>query len=218
MNPANFEADSFKANANGRKCKKQGKVKTGAKTWVRSKTYLSLQSQVSRLSKKMQDTRKKAHGKLCNAILRIGTTVKTEKLSYKGFQKMFGKSVGRRAPGTFLEKLRYKAVNAGGEVIEFNTRTTALSQVCQCGAKQKKKLKERWHNCPKCGIKAQRDVYSAYLACFVESDRLDAVQAKSAWPGADILLEQAVFNLNKTAIGKARLASFGLDQRQSVSS
>jgi len=218
MNPANFEADSFKVNANGRKCKKQGKVKTGAKNWVRSKTYLSLQSQISKLSKKMQDSRKKAHGELCNDILRIGTTVKTEKLSYKGFQKKFGKSVGRRAPGTFLAKLRYKAVNAGGEVIEFNTRTTALSQVCQCGAKQKKKLKERWHNCPKCGINVQRDVYSAHLACFVESDRLDADQAKRAWSGADILLEQAVSNLDKTAIGKARLASFGLDQRQSGSS
>jgi len=218
MNPDNFEADSIEANANGRKCKKQGKVKKGAKKWVRSKTYLSLHSQVSKLSKKMKETRKKAHGELCNDILKIGTTVKTEKLSYKGFQKMFGKSAGRRAPGTFLEILRYKAVNAGGEVIEFNTRTTALSQVCQCGAKKKKKLKERWHNCPECGIKVQRDVYSAYLACFVECDRLDADQARSAWPGADILLEQAVFNLNKTAIGKARLASFGLGKRQSGSS
>ena len=43
---------------------------------------------------------------------------------------------------------------------------------------------------------------------------MDTSQASNTWPGAVILLEQAVSNL-ETAIGKARLASFGLSQRQS---
>ena len=46
-------------------------------------------------------------------------------------------------------------------------------------------------------------------------NRLDTSQALKAWTGAGILLEQAVSNSNKTAKGKARLASFGLGQRQS---
>ena len=71
-----------------------------------------------------------------------GNLIKTEKLSYVGFQKNFGKSVGKRAPGSLLEILRRKAANAGGEVIEFNTGTTALSQSCHCGNRQKKALKD----------------------------------------------------------------------------
>ena len=34
-NPGNYTDDSFTKNANGRKCKKLGKVKKGAKRWVR---------------------------------------------------------------------------------------------------------------------------------------------------------------------------------------
>ena len=72
-----------------------------------------------------------------------------------------------------------------------------------------------WHHCDYCGISAQRDLYSAYLARFVRDNRLDISQAESAWPGADILLEQAISNLKETTTSKACLASFGLNQRQS---
>jgi putative transposase len=59
--------------------------------------------------------------------------------------------------------------SAGGGVYEFNTRTTALSQVCHCGEKRKKPLSQRIHECS-CGVTMQRDLYSAYLARFVEND------------------------------------------------
>lgn len=218
MNVDNFEPDAFILNGNGKPIKKLGKVKKGSKKWCCSKRYLLQQRQLSELHRKMQAARKRAHGELANDIIRLGSTIKTEKLSYKAFQKLFGKSIGLRAPGMFLEKLRYKAANAGGEVIELNTRTTALSQTCQCGHKHKKPLRERWHHCRKCCIQAQRDLYSAYLARFVENDRLDTHQALKAWSGAGILLERAVSNLKKTATGKTCLASFGLGQRQSGSS
>ena len=215
MNPDNFEENSFKTNANGRILKKKGKVKKGPKTWVRSKRYHKLQVQVKEQQRKMAANRKCAHGQLVNELLRQGETIQTEKLSYKSFQKNFGRSVGFRAPGLFLEKLRRKAESAGGEVIEFNTRSTALSQMCHCGHKQKKSLKERWHHCDVCGAVAQRDLYSAFLARYVRENRLDTPQASKAWSGAGILLGQAVSNLDETTRGEARLASFGLGQRQS---
>ena len=218
MNPANFESDTIVKNSNGKSVKKLGKVKKGSNKWVRSKRYIAGQIQLSELNRRMCATRKRAHGELSNEIIKLGIIVKTEKLSYKAFQRMFGKSVGRRAPGLFVEKLRYKAANAGGEVIEFNTRTTSLSQTCHCGKKQKKTLKERWHCCNKCGATAQRDLYSAFLARFVENGRLDTNQAIKAWSGSGIILERAVSNLKQTAIGKSNLASFGLGQRQSGSS
>ena len=99
------------------------------------------------LSRKMAEARNTAQGKLANEILQLGNIVKTEKLSYKGFQKLWGKSVSKRSPAAFISKMRYKAENAGGGLCEFSTYKTALSQTCVCGNKEKKPLKERWHNC-----------------------------------------------------------------------
>ncbi len=191
----------------------RSKVKKGVRTWNRSLRYLGLQREASELHRKMAGQRKTSHGRLANQILGLGIEIRTESLSYKSLQKNFGRSVGKRAPGLFIECLKYKAENAGGQVIEFNTRTTALSQSCQCGAKQKKALKERWHRCVDCGIEAQRDLYSAFLARFVEEERLDRCQALLAWPGAEVLLEQALSNLEETMNSKLRFASFGINQR-----
>jgi len=214
-NPNNFEADRVIRNKNGNRIRRLGKVKQGAKQWARSKQYEGLRQAVAERQRIMATTRKRSHGELSNKILSMGTIIKTEKLSYKSFQRNFGKSVGKRAPGLLMEILRRKAENAGGEVIEFNTLTTALSQYCQCGNKQKKSLNARWHECQQCGIKVQRDLYSAFLARFVQDNQLDRSQALDAWPGVGILLEQAVSRLKETTTSKTRLASFGLGQSQS---
>jgi putative transposase len=100
--------------------------------------------------------------------------------------------------------LRRKAESAGAEVIEFPTRTTRLSQTCHgCGTVKKKSLAERWHKCD-CGVEAQRDLYSAFLARCVEDGRLNADRAKAAWSGADVLLQAA---LSQTADKAAQAAS-----------
>jgi hypothetical protein len=43
----------------------------------------------------------------------VGKTIITEKLSYRAWQKQFGKSVGLRAPGMFLEMLRRTGASHG---------------------------------------------------------------------------------------------------------
>jgi hypothetical protein len=61
-------------------------------------------------------------------------------------------------------------LSAGAEAVEFPTRTTRLSQVGHhCGTVEKKPLSQRWHDCD-CGIAAQRDLYSAFLAMWVEEE------------------------------------------------
>ncbi|MCL4514350.1 MAG: hypothetical protein M1379_01955 [Firmicutes bacterium] len=73
-------------------------------------------------------------------------------------------------------------------------------------------LSERWHACG-CGVYAQRDLYSAFLARFVdeETNLLRAGRAREAWPGADPLLrtawQQAV--TNQPANGRSNPSSFG---------
>ena len=98
------------------------------------------------------------------------------------------------------EQLKRKAENAGGKVTEINTWKTALSQTCHCGAREKKPLKQRWHRCD-CGVQAQRDLYSAYLASFVENNQLMADQAHKAWSGTDIALRTAMSELKQASSG-----------------
>jgi len=70
-------------------------------------------------------------------------------------------------------------------VTEYNPPTTALSQTCLCGAKKKKPLSQRVHRCG-CGIREDRDLFSAYLGLHVRTeadgvDRLDLQAACEGW-------------------------------------
>jgi len=51
--------------------------------------------------------RKRSHGELAS-ILGQGTTVKIEKLSYRSWQRQYGKSAKVRAAGTFVNIVRNK--------------------------------------------------------------------------------------------------------------
>jgi transposase len=197
---------------------KNGVVIRGKRKWNRSRKYRDLRESLSDRHRSMAESRSRSHGRLVNNILSLGTVVHTEKLSYRALQKQYGKSIGRRAPGGFIEILRRKAENAGGKLLEFPTRTTALSQTCHCGRKEKKLLSDRWHVCRNCGTVAQRDLYSAFLAKHVHEDILDIRQAEQAWPGAHLLLERAMSRVQfQAANGLCVPASFGLSRRQSRS-
>lgn len=195
-----------------------GTIKKGPKKWNFSKRYIQLKARLAEEQRRLAARRKCLHGELANQVLAMGNHINTEGLSYKGFQKNWGKSVGFRAPGMFIEKLCRKAESAGGTVYEFSSSATHLSQICHgCDTIEKKPLSKRWHNC-ECGIgPVQRDLYTAYLARHVKGNCLDTPQAKEAWPGAEPLLRRAVSRLNQTAKGKLRFASFGLSRRQSGS-
>ena len=184
-NPDNYEPDELKKNANGKIIRKLGKVKKGPKTWVHSKRYLALKDELAKAERKIRETRDKLQGELANEILRQGSLVRTEKLSYKSFQKNFGRSVRDRAPGMFIEKLKRRADHLGATVEEINTFKTYLSSRCHnCGTKKKKTRKERQHIC-ECGVSAHRDLYSAWLARYVENDVLDVSQCQKHWASAE---------------------------------
>ena len=203
-NPDNYNAD--------------GTVKRGSRTWRRSNRYKKRQVRIAECQRTLAATRKKQHGELCNKVLSLGNLVKTEKLSYKSFQKNFGRSVAVRAPGLFIAQLTRKAENAGGSVEQINTRTTRLSQTCICGKVEKKPLKQRHHVCC-CGVEAQRDLFSGFLAKHCTNHTLDINQAQNAWSAAEPLLRRAMSRVSETASRGPRPASFGLSKarRQSCS-
>lgn len=196
-----------------------GTIKEGPKKWHLSKRYLQLKAKHQEAHRKMAATRSRLHGEYINQLLGFGDYFKTEKLSYSSFQKNYGKSVGFRAPGLFVKMLKRKAERAGGKVLEFSTYKTKLSQTCHCTRQRKKKLSERWHSC-ECGVHAQRDMYSAYLAIFVnEESKLDTIQASKSWTVAESLLGRVVSSLEQRTSGKLCFSSFGLNlnKRQSPS-
>ncbi|GET41602.1 hypothetical protein [Microseira wollei] len=80
------------------------------------------------LERKLTAHRKSLHGKLVHEILSLGNTIKLEKHFNKAFQKLFGKSVGLRATGEFVSRLKCLAQSAGVTVVEFSTFKTKLSQ------------------------------------------------------------------------------------------
>ncbi len=133
----------------------------------RSKTAQRTQTRIAEVHRKTAEYRLSEHRGLWNQIQAIGTDVRLEKLNYVAWQKMFPRSVRNRAPGLFIEIGRRKAESADGTFYEFSPWTTALSQTCLCGERRKKRLSERVHRCPKCGLVAPRDRLSAFLGLSV---------------------------------------------------
>jgi putative transposase len=115
--------------------------------------------------------RKRSHGELANRILGQGATVKTEKLSYKAWQQRYGKSLKVRAPGMFVRMLERKAAT-GGELIEFATRNTCLSQFCHV---DKKKPSSSGISSFRTERRVGRDLYCAFLARYVQDGCLDVM-------------------------------------------
>ena len=201
---------------NPRNFEENGTIKKGRKIWFRSERQKETQKFLAELQRRTAAHRKNLHGSLLNN-LPLHEDFYLEKLSYRSFQKNFGRSVGMRAPGMFVEEMKRKVINAGGSVYEFPTATTKLSQVCHCGRLQKKKLSERWHRCG-CGVEAQRDLFSAYLSRFVREGKLNAADAAKHWQGAESLLRTAFERIQVASRGPPP-ASFGLkNRRQSDSS
>lgn len=192
-----------------------GTIKKGKLSWDISNHYLKTRAKLSELFRRQAEYRKTLHGRLVNKVLTHGKNIKTEKLSYKAFQKMYGKSIGFRAPGMFMSKLTRKAESAGGKVEDLNTQKLKLSQTCHCGGIKKKPLSQRWHTCD-CGVTAQRDLYSAFLGYHVTNNTLDTSMAARSWEGAEPLLMQAVSRIQQSAKGRVLPASFGI-RRQSGS-
>ena len=206
-NPDCFDPDRCDLPKPGQKWgkRKRGKSIKGKRQTNRSNRYLKVRKRKAEIQRKLAAHRKSLHGKLANKVLSIGKQINTEKLSYRAFQRMFGKSVGNCAPGMFVGQLKRKAENAGGYFNEFPTKTTKLSQRCVCGDIKKKPLSQRVHTC-QCGMIAQRDLLSGYLVMHVDvTGCYQAETALNSFQGWDTILmaawQQADSRYHQSSIG-----------------
>ena len=165
---------------------RDGTHQSGRCGWQRSHAATRTASRVAEFHRRLAEHRKTLHGALANRLLGHGADIACEKLDYVSWQKNFPRSVRDRAPGLLVEVMRRKAESAGGQrLYEYNPNTTALSQTCLCGKREKKPLSQRVHRC-ECGIEEDRDLFSAYLGLHVHSatdgsDRLDLQAANQGW-------------------------------------
>ncbi|MBI4748755.1 MAG: transposase, partial [Acidobacteria bacterium] len=137
-----------------------GTVKQGRKRWHQSSRYQRTKQQLQDLERRKAAHRKSLHGRLANRIVRLGNQIHTEKVSYRGWQKQFGRSIQHHSPSALEGMLTRKAEALGGGTRLINTFQTALSQTCLCGNRKKKSLSERTHRCDTCGFTAPRDEFS----------------------------------------------------------
>jgi putative transposase len=197
-NPANYD--------------ERGRVRKGTKRWEVSTRQRQVQARRREVYRKLAASRKCSHGRLAHRVLALGSAVQLEHLAYRAWQRTYGKSVQLCAPGMFVERLSRLAGSAGATIVPINAWRARLSQTCHCGRIKKKTRSERWHTCP-CGACAQRDLFSAWLARFVDPDTslLSVGQAHAAWPGWEPTLQAAYERAinNQPARGRRLPAAFG---------
>ena len=177
------------------------KLKPGQRrTWERSEGYKALAAELRECERVLSEERRRSHGETKNKVLSQGNIVKAEKISYKAWQKMFGRSSKVRGIGSLVSMIRTGAERDGGELHEFGTRKTRLSQYDHTTDDyQKKPLSLRVHALRDGSGEIQRDLYSAFLALHVGDDGiLDAPKAAKAFAGARPLLEAAASRATTT--------------------
>lgn len=111
---------------------------------------------------KIANQRKDIAHKVSRELVNNNDLIAHEDLQIKNMVKnhKLAKSIHDAAWGKLFQFLAYKASDAGRQVIAVSPAYT--SQICSCcGELVPKKLSQRWHDCPYCGLSIQRDVNAA---------------------------------------------------------
>lgn len=186
--------DNYKPDSDGRKGRKtvirKGQAKKGRCKWNKSNSYKQTAAAKRELERRQSEYVKSQNRRLVNTILRSGNHIKTERVSVKGWQKVWGKAISAKYPGYFQSELKRKAENAGGSFYQFSTQSTALSQTHLTGERIKKSLSERVHY-DKSGVVMHRDLMSAFLSRHVYGDTLSLQDAQFEYPSLEPSLLRA---------------------------
>ena len=130
--------------------KKGGKNRAKAKIKVR------------KLHAKVKNLRNEHRHKTSLNLIRRYGCIAVEDLNVKGMlgNRRLSRAISDVAWSAFITTLIHKAESAGATVVQVPPQGTSQECSC-CGQTVPKKLSERWHNCPHCGLSLQRDVNAA---------------------------------------------------------
>lgn len=134
-------------------------------SWEKHKKSIErqkLNKVVCRIHERISNRRKDFVFQEAHKIVKKYKLIVVENLEIKRMieKNHLSKSISDVAWGMFIERLFCKAVEAGRQFIKVNPAYT--SQDCSsCGVRVSKKLCDRVHKCPKCGVVLDRDVNAA---------------------------------------------------------
>ena len=114
------------------------------------------------LHARVRNLRHEHHHQTALFLIRLYGLIGVESLSVANMLKnhSLARAISDADWAGFVNVLRCKAERAGAEVVAVNPRGT--SQECSgCGVVVPKKLAERWHTCPHCGLSLHRDENAA---------------------------------------------------------
>jgi putative transposase len=122
-----------------------------------------LTAHVIRLHDKIASQHRDFLHKASFAIVQKYDFIAVEDLSVKNMIKNchLSKSIANAGWGKFLDCLEYKCLKYGNKIVKVSPGGT--SQTCVCGTHVPKDLSVRLHECPECGLIADRDVVSAMV-------------------------------------------------------
>lgn len=128
-----------------------------ARTQKRSKNRTRAIASLHRAHQKAANARRNYLHHVSKWLVDQYDLIAYEALNVKGMaQGHFAKSIMDAAWGILVEQITYKAENAGVWSVPVNPCGT--SQICSgCGRKVPKKLSQRTHECPHCGLVLGRD-------------------------------------------------------------
>lgn len=115
--------------------------------------------ELARLHKRTANKRSAFHWHIANQLVREYALICLEDLNLKAMQRRLGRKISDLGFADFVNKLKYMASKTGSAVVEID-RYYPSSQLCSvCGYQNKetKNLKIREWQCPRCGIKHDRD-------------------------------------------------------------
>jgi hypothetical protein len=121
----------------------------------------------------------RAHEVAARIVATHGNTITVEDCSISTWATLWGKRIALFSPGMLVAAVKRECAATGGVMFRAGTRSTALSQHCLCGVRVPKTLAQRTHDCPHCGLHADRDIVSAILAaCVTLADPDDPATAR----------------------------------------
>lgn len=167
--------ESFATLSTGEKIENPRFFKKSEKKLVKAQRKLSKQERGSPERKKAKkvvahtyeriaNQRRDFAHKLSRSIVNNYQVIVFEKLDIQKMQengfKPIRKGINDVAWNQFVQFTQYKAEEAGREFVQVDPRNT--SKMCsRCGQLVEKKLSERTHNCPYCGLVIDRDENAA---------------------------------------------------------
>jgi putative transposase len=114
------------------------------------------------LHARVRNLRHEHHHQVALFLIRLYGLIGVERLSVANMLKnhSLARAISDAGWASFVNVLRCKAERAGAEVVAVNPYKT--SQICSgCGNDVPKKLTDRWHTCPYCGLSLHRDKNAA---------------------------------------------------------